>query len=251
MRMHAIRGGGRGESGAARHAARDLVPDVVPDLGPDRGNNRSVPFVDRRDAGRALGAALAFLGLVRPVVLGLARGGVVVAAEVARALDAPLDVLLVRKLGYPLQPELAMGAVGEGGVRVMNEALVARLDVPDTVIDQVAADETAELVRRLHAYRGGGSALDVSGRNVVVVDDGLATGATARAGVAVVRSLGAASVVLAVPVASPPALAQLSDEAEGVVCLDVSEHFVGISQRYLDFSQVSDDEVRAVLAETR
>ncbi|HLX87563.1 MAG TPA: hypothetical protein VKR22_03740, partial [Acidimicrobiales bacterium] len=123
-----------------------------------------MPFADRRDAGHVLGVALQSLDLGRPVVLGLARGGVVVAAEVARLLEAPLDVLLVRKLGYPLQPELALGAIGEGGVRVMNDPLVARLEVPEEAIDEIAARETVELERRLHTYRGGRPALDIGGR---------------------------------------------------------------------------------------
>lgn len=206
-----------------------------------------MPFRDRSDAGRRLAAALAPLELEHPVVLGMARGGVAVAAEVASTLHAPLDVVVVRKLGHPQQPELALGAIGEGGVRVLNDTLVAQLGVPDDVIEAVAARETAELGRRLDAYRGEHRALDLSGRTAVVIDDGLATGATARAALAVVRHHGAARVVLGVPVAPPGALALLEAVADAVVCVEVTERFTGLSQWYEDFRQVSDDEVRTLL----
>lgn len=207
-----------------------------------------VPFRDRLDAGSRLADALGPLALDRPVVLGMARGGVAVAAVVARVLEAPLDVLVVRKLGHPRQPELALGAIGEGGVRVLNAALVAQLAVPERVIEDVAAREGAELERRLAAYRGGRPALDLSGRTAVVVDDGLATGATARAAVAVVRRQDAARVVLGVPVAPPAAVALLQTVADDVVCVEVSERFTGLSQWYDEFHQVTDEEVRALLA---
>ncbi len=206
-----------------------------------------MPFRDRSDAGRRLASAIERLYLDRPVVLGMARGGVVVAAEVARALGAPLDVLVVRKLGHPRQPELALCAIGEGGVRVLNDALVAQLGVAPEVIEEVTAREGAELRRRLEAYRGGRPALELSARMAVVVDDGLATGATARAALAVVRGRGAARVALGVPVAPPAALALLGTVADEVACVEVSEHFSGLSQWYDDFRQVSDDEVRALL----
>jgi len=208
---------------------------------------RIVPFRDRHDAGRRLGVALQALDLDQPVVLGLARGGVVVAAEVAEVLHAPLDVLLVRKLGYPLQPELALGAVGESGVRVLNGPLIARLGVPDAVIEEVTALEMEDLQRRREIYRVDRRMVAVARRTVVVVDDGLATGATARAAVAVVRGLEAGKVVLAVPVGAPEALDTLSSEADDVVCLEVSEDFIGISQWYEHFTQVADEQVRALL----
>lgn len=204
-------------------------------------------FRDRADAGRQLARSLVDLGLDRPVVLGLARGGVAVAAEVARTLHAPLDVMVVRKLGYPLQPELALGAIGEGGVRVLNVALLAQLEVPDDVVEEVAGRETAELERRLAAYRGSRKALDMAGRVVVVVDDGLATGATAKAALSVVRQRGAARVVLAVPVAPPSAVRALQADADDIVCVEVSDRFFGIGQWYDDFRQVSDEEVGRLL----
>ena len=205
-------------------------------------------FRDRTDAGRRLAQAVVELDLDRPVVLGMARGGVPVAAEVARALGAPLDVLVVRKLGYPPQPELAMGAIGEGGVRVVNESVIRQLQVPESVVEQVASVEHAELERRLAAYRDGRPGVDVAGRTVVVVDDGLATGATARAAISVLRHRGATRVVLASPVGPPNVVRDMQRVADDVVCLEVSDRFFGIGQWYADFRQVSDDEVRRLLA---
>ncbi len=216
-------------------------------------------FLDRRDAGRRLAAVLKDSGAIAgtgpdrspeesPVVMGMARGGVPVAFEVAAALGAPLDVLVVRKLGHPRQPELGLGAIAEDGVRVLNSALVRRLAVPDDVIDAVTRRETVELERRLVAYRGARPPVPVRGRTAVVVDDGLATGFTARAAIEVVRSRGAARVVLAVPVAPPDTVATLGEVADDVVCVDVTEHFFGLSEWYDDFAQVSDDEVARLLA---
>ena len=206
-------------------------------------------FLDRRDAGRRLAAVLpAIQAEEHPVVMGMARGGVPVAFEVAAALGAPLDVVVVRKLGHPQQPELGLGAIGEDGVRVLNNALVRRLGVPDDVIDAVTRRETLELERRLVAYRGARAPIPVRGRTAVVVDDGLATGFTARAAVEVARSRGATRVVLAVPVAPPDIVAALGEVADDVVCVDVTEHFFGLSEWYEDFTQVSDDEVAELLA---
>jgi putative phosphoribosyl transferase len=179
--------------------------------------------------------------------MGMARGGVPVAAEVARILDCPLDVLVVRKLGHPGQPELGLGALGEDGVRVVNESLVARLAVSADAIEEVARREQAELDRRVRLYRGDRPPVVVTDRPVIVVDDGLATGFTARAAVEVVRRRRASSVVVAVPVGSPEAVATLRLVADHVVCLETTDRFFGISQWYEDFHQVADDEVARLL----
>ncbi len=208
-------------------------------------------FRDRREAGRRLAAALAHLRAERPAVLGLPRGGVPVAAEVAAALDAPLDVILVRKLGVPYQPELAMGAIGEDGVRVLNRDLIARAGITDTEIARVEAAERAELERRARRFRGDRPALPLEGRTVVIVDDGLATGATARAAVQVARAHGARRVVLAVPVAPPDTVAALSADADEVVAVVRPTPFYAIGQFYDDFAQTSDEEVIATLEAAR
>jgi len=211
-----------------------------------------VTFVDRRDAGRRLAALLAGVtgeGEAPPVVVGMARGGVPVACEIARALGAPLDVVVVRKLGHPDQPELGLGAIAESGVRLVNAVLVEQLHVTDAVIDAVAARELDELERRLHVYRGDRPPVAVAGRTVVLVDDGLATGFTARAAVEVMRRRGAARVVLAVPVGPPAAVAALEAVADEVVCAEVTEQFFGISEWYEDFHQVGDDEVARLVAD--
>jgi putative phosphoribosyl transferase len=177
----------------------------------------------------------------------MARGGVPVAAEVARILDCLLDVVVVRKLGHPGQPELGLGALGEDGVRVVNEALVARLAVPADAIEEVARREQAELDRRVRLYRGDRPPVVVTDRPVIVVDDGLATGFTARAAVEVVRRRRASPVIVAVPVGSPEAVATLRLVADDVVCLETTDRFFGISQWYRDFDQVPDDEVARLL----
>lgn len=208
-------------------------------------------FRDRFEAGRLLGDRLARTrwAQTRPVVLGLPRGGVPVAAEIAGVLRAPLDVLVVRKLGHPGQPELGLGALGEGGVRVINDRLVAQLGIRPEVLDAVAQREGAELRRRVQAYRGDRPRLAVDGRVVVIVDDGLATGFTARAGVEIVRGGGAGPVVLAVPVAPASTLDALAGEVDDVVCLARPVDFLGIGEWYVDFHQVSDAEVRRLLAD--
>ncbi|MFE0242999.1 phosphoribosyltransferase family protein [[Kitasatospora] papulosa] len=205
-------------------------------------------FTDRTDAGRRLAVALRHLGRRDPVVLGLPRGGVPVAYEVAQALGAPLDVIVVRKLGVPYHPELGFGAIGEGGVRVISEEIVRRTGVDEKDLVAVERAEAAELVRRAHAYREGRPRLPLEGRAVVVVDDGVATGATARAACQVVRAQGAAYVVLAVPVASPDAAARLREDADEVVCLSAPVLFSAVGEWYRDFSQTSDEEVVALLA---
>lgn len=215
-------------------------------------------YVDRSDAGRVLAAALADVladtggaegGPPRAglAVLGLPRGGVPVAAEVARVLDAPLDVFMVRKLGVPGRPELAMGAIATGGVRVCNEDVLRSYAVSGDQLEAVAARETAELARRERLYRGDRAPLDVTGRAVVVVDDGLATGATMRAAVAALRARGPRRIVVAVPVAARESIAALRAEGVEVVCPLVPERFLAVGQFYDDFAPTSDAEVRAAL----
>ncbi|HLZ39276.1 MAG TPA: phosphoribosyltransferase family protein [Mycobacteriales bacterium] len=215
-------------------------------------------YVDRSDAGRVLAAALADVladtggaegGPPRAglAVLALPRGGVPVAAEVARVLDAPLDVFMVRKLGVPGRPELAMGAIATGGVRVCNEDVLRSYAVSGDQLEAVAARETAELARRERLYRGDRAPLDVTGRAVVVVDDGLATGATMRAAVAALRARGPRRIVVAVPVAARESIAALRAEGVEVVCPLVPERFLAVGQFYDDFAPTSDAEVRAAL----
>ena len=204
------------------------------------------PYEDRRDAGRRLAQALAPLGLPDPVVLGLPRGGVPVAAEIAGRLGAPLDVIVVRKLGIPWQPEVAMGAIGEGGVRVLDEVLIARARVTPRQLDEVERRERAVLDARVAAIRRVLPAVDLRGRTVVIVDDGIATGATATAACRVARLRGAAVVVLAAPVASSGALAELG-EADRIVCPWVAQTFGAVGAYYDDFNATSDGEVLTLL----
>ncbi|MFC9497527.1 phosphoribosyltransferase family protein [Streptomyces sp. NPDC056982] len=205
-------------------------------------------FTDRTDAGRRLAAAVQHLRDEEPVVLGLPRGGVPVAFEVARALGAPLDVIVVRKLGVPYQPELAFGAIGEGGVRVLNDDVVRHCGIEPDHIAAVERAERQELERRARRYRGGRPASAGEAHTVIVVDDGIATGATAAAACQVVRAQGAARVVLAVPVAPPDAVRRLSAVADDVVCLSVQPLFGSVGEWYSDFSQTTDEEVAACLA---
>ncbi|WP_240646081.1 phosphoribosyltransferase family protein [Georgenia sp. SYP-B2076] len=202
-------------------------------------------FRDRVDAGRLLGRRLAVAGLGDVVVAGLPRGGVPVAAEVARALGAPLDVVVVRKIGVPWQPEVAMGAVGEAGVLVVNPHIAAR--VPGDRLDELAAIESAEVERRVEAWRGGGEGEGVAGRTVVLVDDGIATGATVRAAIAVLRARAVARIVLAVPVAPREAVEDLRPLVDDLVCLLAPDRLYAVGAWYEDFRQVADGEVRALL----
>jgi putative phosphoribosyl transferase len=204
-------------------------------------------FLDRDDAGRRLAARVAELDLDDPVVLALPRGGVPVAAQVARALNAPLDVILVRKLGVPAQPELAMGALGEEGVRVLDREIVTRARVRDDQLAEVEHRERDELERRARTYRGDRDPLPIDGRTVLIVDDGLATGATARAAIEVARARGAGRVVLAVPVAPPETVTALRADADAVVSVETPATMAAIGQWYDDFSQTSDAEVVAHL----
>jgi predicted phosphoribosyltransferase/alpha-beta hydrolase superfamily lysophospholipase len=207
-----------------------------------------VTFRDRADAGRRLAVPLARYAADKPVIEGLPRGGVPVAFEVANALHAPLDVLLVRKLGCPGQPELGVGAISEGGVRVTNRALVARLGIPDATLDDIAGREGETLARRLKLLRGDRDRVPVAGRTVIVIDDGLATGYTARAAIEVMRRLGAEKVVLAVPVAPAEAVDEMRDVADDVVCLVTPAWFMAIGEFYDDFTQVPDEQVARMLA---
>ncbi|MFE9094734.1 phosphoribosyltransferase family protein [Streptomyces sp. NPDC007264] len=204
-------------------------------------------FMDRRDAGRQLGARLQHLMGKDVVVLGLPRGGVPVALEVAEALGAPMDVCLVRKLGVPYQPELGMGALGEDGVRVINDLVMREARVTPEELAQVEEREREVLERRARRYRGRRPPAHIAGRTVVVVDDGVATGSTARAACRIARARGAAHTVLAVPVAPRDWTARLSGEADELVCLDTPRDFFAIGQFYADFAQVGDEEVVACL----
>lgn len=206
-----------------------------------------VTFRDRRDAGRQLAVALDHYRDADVVVLGLPRGGVLVAYEVARGLGAPLDAIVVRKLGLPEQPELAMGAVGEGGVRVLNPEVVRSSGVSAAEVREVEMSERAELERRVRLFRAVRPRLDLTGRTALIVDDGIATGATARAACLVARALGAADVVLAVPVGPPSTLADLARIADDVVSLSMPRFFGAVAQCYRHFPEVSSDEVVAVL----
>jgi uncharacterized protein (TIGR00369 family) len=208
-------------------------------------------FRDRSDAGRQLASRLLPLRGKDVVVLGLPRGGVAVAAEVARALDAPLDVILVRKLGVPAQPELGMGAIGEGDARVINTDVVRYSGASEADINAVEQRERAELERRTKRFRGDTPREPLAGRIAVLVDDGIATGSTARAACQVARAQGAARVVLAAPVAPPSARSTLAGDADELVCLETPERFLAIGEWYDDFSQTRDEEVVSLLRAAR
>jgi predicted phosphoribosyltransferase len=210
-------------------------------------NNRQ-PFADRREAGRALATRLNdYADRDDAVVLALPRGGVPVAYEVARALRAPLDVFLVRKLGLPGHRELAMGAIASGGVRVLNDDVVSWYRVPASVIDQVAHEEQVELERREREYRDGRAPIELRDRIAILVDDGLATGSTMKAAVEAVRAHGPARIVVAVPVGAPDTCREFAEVADQIVCARTPEPFSAVGQWYRDFSQTSDAEVRELL----
>jgi erythromycin esterase-like protein/predicted phosphoribosyltransferase len=207
-------------------------------------------FRDRREAGRLLAGKLAaYANRPGVLVLALPRGGVPVAYEVARSLNAPLDIFVVRKLGVPGYEELAMGAIATGGVRVLNDQLVERLGIPDHMIDAVAEREQREVARRERLYRGGRPTLDVRGRTVILVDDGLATGATMHAAIAALRKLQPARIVVGVPTASPQTCEEMRAEADEVICAITPEPFHAVGRWYQDFSQTSDEEVRQLLGQ--
>jgi predicted phosphoribosyltransferase len=205
-------------------------------------------FADRIHAGRVLAGVLRSRGIEGDaVVLGLARGGVPVAAEVARGLDLPLDVFVVRKIGVPGHEELALGAIASGGVRVLNLDVLSAIAVPDEVIEDLTAREREELERREREYRDGGTAVEVRGRAAILVDDGLATGSSMRAAVAALRRRDAGRIVVAVPVAPPAACAELERSADEVVCARTPEPFMAVGAWYDDFRQVTDEDVRRLL----
>ena len=209
------------------------------------------PFRDRHDAGRQLAFHVEQLREQHPVVLGLPRGGVPVAYEVANALGAPLDVIVVRKLGVPFQPELGMGAVGEGGARVLNDRVMHAAGVTEAELASVEEHERTEVARRAWRFRGDRPMIELAGRTVLIVDDGLATGGTARAAIQVARAHGAKRVVLAVPVAPREAVASLARETDDIVVMLQPQTFSAVGQFYADFTQTSDDEVISLLAAAR
>ncbi|MEX0629799.1 MAG: phosphoribosyltransferase [Chloroflexota bacterium] len=205
-------------------------------------------FKDRREAGQLLATAVQDLpNLRQPIVLALPRGGVPVGFEVARRLHAPLDVLVVRKLGTPGQEELALGAVAFGGASYLNTDLITELQLPKPVLDEIREQELAEVMRRNERYRGDRPWPDLRGRSVIIVDDGAATGATAEAAIAALRSQGPAEIVVALPVAPSDTCERLRDTADRLVCLRSPELFLALGSWYLDFDQVSDEEVRELL----
>ena len=205
-------------------------------------------FRDRTDAGRALGAQLAAYAH-RPdlLILALPRGGVPVAFEIAKALQAPLDVFLVRKLGVPGREELAMGAIATGGVRILNPEIVRSFNIPDPIIERVSEAEQRELERRERSYRGGRPPLDASGRVVIVVDDGLATGSSMRAATIALKKLAPARIVVTVPVAAPEVCSELGTEVDEIVCARTPDPFYAVGLWYEHFDQTTDDEVRHLL----
>jgi putative phosphoribosyl transferase len=204
-------------------------------------------FIDRRHAGQELGHALHRYAGTSPIVLALPRGGVPIGREIASALDAELDVLIIRKLGAPNNPEFAIGAVGEGGAVVLDEQTVVSMHMDDATLERIVTEARREIDRRVDAYRRGRSLPSLAGRTVIIVDDGLATGSSAAAAVEVIKSLGAEHIVLAVPTGSHQAVTLLRDRCDEVVCLEEPPWFGSVGAQYESFPQVSDEEVLALL----
>ncbi|HUE99296.1 MAG TPA: phosphoribosyltransferase [Anaerolineales bacterium] len=211
---------------------------------------RMAPFKDRRDAGKKLAQKLsAYTGRADVTVLALPRGGVPVAYEVARALNAPLDILIVRKLGLPGREELAIGAISSGGIRVLNKDIIRMLSIPEEVINFVGKRELQELQRRETLYRGDQAAPETRNRTIILIDDGLATGASMRAAVAGLRAQHPARIVIAVPAAAVETCDAFQPEVDEIVCAMTPEPFYGVGRWYEDFSQTTDEEVRILLQE--
>jgi len=211
-------------------------------------NNRI--YADRREAGRALVPEIKQCELNEPIVLGLPRGGIPVAFEVATAIDALLDVLVVRKLGAPFQPELAIGAIASGDIRVLNEDLIREVPgIDDAVLEEIVVKEKEELERRESLYRGNRAYPELRDRNVIVIDDGIATGATMRAAAQAIRSRDPAKLLIAVPTAPIQAVRLLEKTADQVISLDTPAPFFAVGNYYVDFGQTTDDEVRRLLRE--
>ena len=208
-------------------------------------------FSDRKEAGEILAEKLEKLRLENPVVLAIPRGGVVVGYEVARKLKAPLDVIVPRKLGAPGNPELAIGAVAEDGAIILDSSLIDYLEVDEEYIKKEKERQVKEIKRRLNVYRGRFSRLEIERRDVVIVDDGIATGATIRAAIASVRKRKPASLTLAVPVAPPSTIEKLREEVDRIVCVSTPEPFFAIGQFYTDFRQTTDEEVIRLLEKNR
>ncbi len=207
-----------------------------------------MPFLDRSDAGRRLAERLRrYAKQPGCLVLALPRGGVPVAYEAARVLDLPLDVFLVRKLGVPGHTELAMGALASGGVRFLNQGVVRALHISSEAIEAVARKELRELERREREYREGRPAPEVAGRTIILIDDGLATGATMKAAVLALREAGARRIVVAVPVASPRTCSEIAELADEAICVETPEDFFAVGEWYYDFSQTTDRKVREIL----
>ena len=212
------------------------------------GHPVTIPFADRRQAGKKLANRLTnYANRLDVVVLALPRGGVPVAFEVARALHAPMDVFLVRKLGVPGHEELAMGAIATGGIRVLNEEVTSQMQISLSAIDEVARREEQELNRRERLYHGDRPGSDMRGRTVILIDDGLATGSTMRAAARALRKIQPAKIVVAVPVGAAETCADLCDEVDEVICLATPEPFIAVGAWYSNFEQTSDPEVRELL----
>lgn len=204
-------------------------------------------FEDRVDAGQILANRLSKYADQKPLVLGLPRGGVPVAFEVAKALKAPLDVYIVRKLGVPGQEELAMGAIATGDVRVLNQGVIDALQISEEAIETETSKEKEELKRREALYRRGRPTLDVTNRTVLLIDDGIATGSTIKAAIAALKKQKAGRIIIGVPVAPPSMIEELKKEVDEVVCVSAPEFFIAISLWYDEFPQISDDEVRELM----
>ena len=205
-------------------------------------------FRDRTDAGKRLAKELMkYAGRPDVIVLALPRGGVPVGYQVARALRVPLDIFLVRKLGVPDQEELAMGAIASGGIRVLNQDIIRLLDIPEGVIEAATAREQKEIERREHAYRGDRPKPEIRGRTIIIVDDGLATGATMRAAVRALRVQSPSTIIVAVPTGAPDTCEELQKEADDAICLTKPYPFFSIGSWYDDFSQTTDEEVKSIL----